>query len=155
LIDADGIKAVGENKSILTRRKSLTGVITPHLAEFRILTGEKLPESVNGKAELVKKYAKKFNLTVILKGPTDIISDGTNLKLNRSGNPGMTVGGTGDVLAGIVGGLLAKELSPYNAARVGAFVNGYSGDLAFNELKYSMVATDVVEKIPRTLNEFL
>jgi NAD(P)H-hydrate epimerase len=155
LIDADGIKAVGEKRSILTNNKPLAGVITPHQAEFKLLTGEKLPNSVSNRSQVVKKYAKKFNLTIILKGPIDIISDGTNTKLNRTGNPGMTVGGTGDVLAGIVGALLAKGLSPFNAARVGAFVNGFSGDLAFKELKYSMVATDILDKIPLTLNKFL
>jgi NAD(P)H-hydrate epimerase len=155
LIDADGIKAAGEKRSVLTTNRSLTGVITPHLAEFMVLAGEKLPDSIPDRSEVVKKYAKKLKLTIILKGPIDIISDGTNIKLNRTGNPGMTVGGTGDVLAGIVGGLLAKGLSPYNAARVGSFVNGYSGDLAFEELKYSMLATDVIDKIPLTLNRFI
>jgi len=67
----------------------------------------------------------------------------------------MTVGGTGDVLAGIVGGLLAKKVSPFNAARIGAFTNGYAGDLAFRDKSYGMVATDVVEKIPEVLKEFL
>jgi NAD(P)H-hydrate epimerase len=130
-------------------------VITPHPAEFRILTGEKTPDAISDRSEIVKKFAKKYNLTIILKGHVDIISDGSTIKLNRTGNPGMTVGGTGDVLAGIVGGLLAKGLSPFNAARVGTFINGYSGDLAFNELRYSMVATDVVDKIPVTLNTFV
>ena len=84
-----------------------------------------------------------------------MISDGKRTKLNRTGNEGMTVGGTGDVLSGIVSALLAKGVSSFNAARIAAFTNGAAGDLAFKEKGYSMLATDVIEKIPMVLKEFL
>ncbi len=77
------------------------------------------------------------------------------VKLNRTGNSAMTVGGTGDVLAGIAGGLLAKGIAPFYSARIAAFTNGTAGDLAFGELGYSMMATDVIEKIPFVLKSFL
>ncbi|MCK5559842.1 MAG: NAD(P)H-hydrate dehydratase, partial [Thermoplasmata archaeon] len=155
VIDADAIKAVGENISTLKSNKNAAGVITPHSSEFRILSKEKLPEDLAKKSEMVRHYAKQLNLTIILKGAIDIISDGKNLKLNRTGNPGMTVGGTGDVLAGVVGALIAKGLEPYEAARVGAFVNGYSGDLAFQAHGYSMVATDLIEEISKVLKKYI
>jgi NAD(P)H-hydrate epimerase len=85
----------------------------------------------------------------------DIVSDGNIVKLNRTGNPGMTVGGTGDVLTGIVGALLARKVSPFNAARIGAITNGYSGDLAFQDVGYSLGPGEVVCKITETLKKFV
>ena len=106
---------------------------------------------------LVKEYAHNFkqNWTVLYKGTMDIITDGVNLKLNRTGNPGMTVGGTGDVLAGINGALLAMGLSPYNSGRCAAFINGYSGDLAWNKYRNGLTATDIIELIPQCLKDSL
>ncbi|MDI6887804.1 MAG: NAD(P)H-hydrate dehydratase, partial [Candidatus Thermoplasmatota archaeon] len=73
----------------------------------------------------------------------------------RTGNEAMTVGGTGDVLAGIVAALLAKKVEPFKAACMGSFINGYAGDLVFKEKSYSLLATDIIEKIPMVLKEFL
>ena len=152
VIDADGIRAVGQNRKAL---KGLRGVITPHAGEFELLTGEKLPEDLEGRARAVKSWAKRLELTILLKGRTDIVSDGNLVKLNRSGNPGMTVGGTGDVLTGIVGGLLAKKVSPFNAARLAAITCGYSGDLAFADQGYSIGPVEVACRITETLRKFV
>lgn len=152
VIDADAIRAVGHNRRVL---KGLRGVVTPHAGEFTLLTGEKLPDDVEGRSKAVRSWAKRLDMTILLKGQLDIVSDGNMLKLNRTGNPGMTVGGTGDVLTGIVGGLLARKLSPFNAARIGAITNGYSGDLAFAELGYSIGPMDVACKITDTLKKFV
>jgi NAD(P)H-hydrate epimerase len=152
VIDADTIEVVGENISVL---KGHSGVITPHAREFKKLTGIKLSEDLEKRCEAVKNAAKKIGFTVLLKGRIDIISDGKYTKLNRTGNAGMSVGGTGDVLAGVVGGLLSKGVPPFNAARIGAFLNGYAGDLAFEEKGYSLLATDVAEKISIALRKFL
>jgi len=152
VIDADAIRAVGQNRKAL---KGLRGVITPHAGEFELLTGEKLPEDLEGRSRAVKGWAKRLEMTILLKGHTDIVSDGNLVKLNRTGNPGMTVGGTGDVLTGIVGGLLARKASPFNAARIAAITNGYSGDLAFAESGYSIGPLDVACKITETLKKFV
>jgi hydroxyethylthiazole kinase-like uncharacterized protein yjeF len=152
VIDADAIRAVGQNRKVL---KGLKAVITPHAGEFTLLTGEKLPEDLEGKARAVKNWAKRLELTILLKGHGDIISDGTHLKYNRTGNPGMTVGGTGDVLTGIVGALLAKKVSPYNAARIAAMTNGYAGDLAFADMGYSIGPIDVACRITDTLKKYV
>jgi hydroxyethylthiazole kinase-like uncharacterized protein yjeF len=152
VIDADAIRAVGQNRKVL---KGLRAVITPHAGEFELLTGEKLPEDMDGKARAVKNWAKRLELTILLKGHGDIVSDGTHLKYNRTGNPGMTVGGTGDVLTGIVGALLARNVSPYNAARIAALTNGYAGDLAFSDLGYSIGPIDVACRITDTLKKFV
>ncbi len=67
----------------------------------------------------------------------------------------MTVGGTGDVLAGIIGALLAKKVEPFNAARIGVFINGAAGNLAFNKKSYGLIATDIIEEIPTVLKKYL
>ena len=152
LIDADAITAVGEK---LPSIKNCAGVITPHAGEFYSLTGKRLEDDMAKKIKHVQWHARDLKFTIILKGKIDIISDGAASKLNRTGNPAMTVGGTGDVLAGITGALLAKKISPFNAARIGAFTSGFAGDLAFKDKSYGLVATDVIKKIPEALRQFL
>jgi NAD(P)H-hydrate epimerase len=83
------------------------------------------------------------------------MSDGRFVKLNRTGNDAMTVGGTGDVLTGVVAGLMAQGASPFAAARIGAFMSGLAGDLAFEEKSYGLLATDVIHKIPFVLRRYL
>jgi NAD(P)H-hydrate epimerase len=152
VIDADAIKAVSNELGIL---KGKTGVITPHAREFQILTGVKVSPDLNERGKQVRDFAHKTGFTVLLKGEMDMISDGQYLKLNKTGNPAMSVGGTGDVLAGLVGGMLSKGESPFSSARIGAFTNGTAGDMAFRDLGYSMMATDIINKVPIVLNSFI
>ena len=90
---------------------------------------------------------------ILLKGHVDIISDGYRIKLNFTGNPGMTVGGTGDVLSGIVGAYLSWGTDPFEAAVAGAFINGAAGDFVKAEKGYHMVASDLLEWIPKVMND--
>ncbi len=145
LLDADGLKTFAEEK----RKLSIPSILTPHEGEFRLLAGKKPPQDIKEKAEAVKELASQLNATILLKGHIDIISDGKRIKYNFTGNPGMTVGGTGDVLSGIVGGLLAQGGSPFEAAVAGAFVNGAAGDFVLKEKGYHMVPTDLLDWIPR------
>jgi hydroxyethylthiazole kinase-like uncharacterized protein yjeF len=101
----------------------------------------------------VRKEAEKLDAVILLKGAVDIISDGKRVKLNFTGNPGMTVGGTGDVLSGIVGALLAQKVDVFEAAVAGAFVNGAAGDFVAEEKGYHMVASDLFDWIPMVLND--
>jgi NAD(P)H-hydrate epimerase len=101
----------------------------------------------------VQKTAVELGAIVLLKGPVDIISDEKRFKLNFTGNPGMTVGGTGDVLSGIVAAFLAQQIDPFEAAVAGAFVNGAAGDFVFEEKSYHMVPTDLIQRIPQVLND--
>jgi NAD(P)H-hydrate epimerase len=93
-------------------------------------------------------------MTILLKGPVDIVSDGAHVKLNRVHNDAMTVGGTGDVLTGAVAGFMAQGASPFAAARLGAFTVGLAGNLAFEEKSYGLLATDVIEKIPLVVRRY-
>jgi len=153
VIDADAIGACGAKPQVL---KGKTGVITPHAGEFRKLTGKTVPsEDIDKRIELVEEAAARLGLTIVLKGPVDVISDGDYTKLNRTGNNAMTVGGTGDVLTGIIAGVLAQHASPFAAGRIGAFTAGVAGDLAFEEKSYGLLATDVIAKVPLVIRRYL
>jgi NAD(P)H-hydrate epimerase len=152
VIDADAIKPVADNLEVL---KGKEGIITPHAGEFKILNGEGIKSDMEGRADQVKVFAKKTGFSILLKGNIDIISDGKSIKFNRTGNPAMTVGGTGDVLAGLCGAMLSKGVSPFNSARIAAFTNGMAGNLAFRDFDYSMVATDMIDRVPMVINSFL
>ncbi len=149
LLDADGLKAFEEFR----RKLECPLVLTPHSREYEILTGNKLPENLEEKAKAVQKMASKLGATILLKGSVDIISDGELTKFNFTGNPGMTVGGTGDVLSGIVGGLMAMGTNAFNAAVAGAFINGAAGDLVAVEKGYHMIPTDLLEWIPHVMDD--
>jgi hydroxyethylthiazole kinase-like uncharacterized protein yjeF len=149
LLDADGLKAFAEFK----RPFRGPAVLTPHAGEFAILTGETLPESVDERVVVVQKAAAELNAVILLKSNVDLVCSKKRFKLNFTGNPGMTVGGTGDVLSGVVGGLLAQRVDAFEAAVAGAFVNGAAGDFAASEVGYHMVASDLLKWIPRVLDE--
>lgn len=152
VIDADGIKAVAADPGLLRGKRA---VVTPHAREFLTLTGISLPASPDERAPAVAKAAKDLGATILLKGHVDIVSDGGRTKFNYTGNPGMTVGGTGDVLCGVVGGLLSKGSAPFDAARIAAFTNGCAGDLAFKVKSFGLTAADVAENLGRVLAELL
>ncbi|MDV3103861.1 NAD(P)H-hydrate dehydratase [Thermococcus waiotapuensis] len=145
VIDADGLKAVAEDLSVLRGKKF---VLTPHAGEFRVLFGLSPEGSLREKAELAMEKAKEIGGVILLKGPYDIISNGKTWKYNKTGNRGMTTGGTGDVLAGIVGALLALGNEPLRAASVGAFLNGLAGDMVKEELGENFTALEVAKKVP-------
>ena len=149
LLDADGLKAFAKFKRPL--RTPL--VLTPHAGEYSLLTGETLPENMEERAVAIQKTAKKLDAVVLVKGKVDCICSPERIKLNFSGNPGMTVGGTGDVLSGIVSGLMAQGVDPFEAATAGAFVNGAAGDFAEAELGFHMVASDIIDWIPNVFEE--
>ena len=153
VVDADGLKALAKHG--IPEGKV---VLTPHAGEFYILFGEKPPLDVSERGKIVQKYAAEKKVTVLLKGHVDVISNGIKVKYNATGNPGMTVGGTGDVLTGILVELVTLTDDIFQAACCAAFISGLAGDLAYKEKGYELVATDVVEKIPASLNvirEFL
>ncbi|MCL2173052.1 MAG: NAD(P)H-hydrate dehydratase [Candidatus Bathyarchaeota archaeon] len=146
LLDADGLKAFAKFKRPL---KSPL-VLTPHIGEYAVLTGQRLPEDdFEGKVSLIQKTAKALNAVLLVKGKVDIICSPSRVKLNFTGNLGMTVGGTGDVLAGIVGGLLAQKTDVFKAAVAGAFVNGACGDIVASRIGFHMLASDLLDVIPQ------
>lgn len=155
VIDGDAIHALAQEKesadlSPLLQNRSF--IITPHLYEFSILSGKNIKKAdFKKKTKVVKATAKKLKATILLKGNIDIISDGKEVALNKTGNPYMTVGGTGDTLAGICGSMLAQGIDPFTAARAAAYINGRAGDIAASELKESFIASDLIEAIPEVI----
>ncbi len=121
-------------------------ILTPHSAEFSRLSGIAVPHAFDEKKNIANKFAGEKEVTVVLKGKVDIISDGQVTRLNRTGNAGMTVGGTGDVLTGITGALFAVN-SAMDAASCAVFISGSAGDLAFEEKGFGLLATDIIERI--------
>lgn len=150
LLDADGLKIFA---TIERRIKIPKLVLTPHAGELKLLIRKEPSKELEVRADQVKKSAKEYGATVLLKGPIDVISDGVKVKYNFTGNPGMTVGGTGDTLSGIIGAFLAQGFDAFESACSGAFINGAAGDLAARELGYHLVPTDIVERIPRAMKE--
>ena len=153
LVDADAIKAFAGFK----RRLENPSVFTPHRGEFQILTGRAVPvpdpSRLADVGELVRGEADALGATILLKSPVDVVSDGSEVKFNWTGNAGMTVGGTGDVLSGIVAALMAKGFPPFRAAVAGAFVNGAAGDFAYRDRGFHLLPTDLLEWIPRVLDD--
>ena len=149
VVDADALRP-----QILPSLRNARAVVTPHAAEFERLFGQRLPGDLRGRVDLVSESAKKFGVTVLLKGPTDIVSDGEKIGTNDTHSPAMTVGGTGDVLTGVTAGLLAKGVSPFEAACAAAFVNGWAGVEAARELGLHITASDVANRIANAMKRF-
>ncbi|NJD78117.1 MAG: NAD(P)H-hydrate dehydratase [Candidatus Methanoperedens sp.] len=124
-------------------------ILTPHAGEMKRISGSDVPEGEE-KVDFTRNFADEHDVTVLLKGAVDIISDGMEVRANRTGNAGMTVGGTGDVLAGLTGALFAKH-NAFEAAGAAAFINGAAGDMAFLESGYGLLATDVINHIPQVM----
>jgi NAD(P)H-hydrate epimerase len=152
VIDADAIQPFAE---IITLIQNPHIVVTPHAGEYQKLTRHPLPQNLPDRIKHITKWAQKHSITVLFKGSTDIISDGTTTKLNITHNPAMTVGGTGDVLAGITGALLSKKVTPFLSGCIAAFINGAAGNTAFSEKSYGILATDIIEHIPTVLQKYL
>ena len=130
-------------------------VITPHSGEFKRLFGEDLSgKGPKDRAEVVLRTAKEERLTILLKGPTDVISDGREVYLNKTGNSGMSVGGTGDVLSGIVSAFVARGLPLLYAAILGAYFNGLAGDKAKEKYGFHFTASMMLDQIPEVMKPF-
>ena len=136
VIDADGLKALASHETQRDRIDALNGaaVLTPHLGEASLLLGERIGDSLEARIDAAQKLSRKFEAYVVLKGRVDVVAfpDG-GYRLNRSGTPDMTAGGTGDVLAGVAVGLAAQARSPKIAAILAPYVTGLAGERSVEE----------------------
>lgn len=147
VLDADGINVLQKHKDVLRGRTAPT-VLTPHEGEFLRFGGDLSQGRVAG----AQKMAQDLGCIVLLKGHRTVITDGQSTYINPTGNPGMAVGGSGDVLAGIITGLLGQGIAPLEAAAMGAWLHGKSGDLCAAELgQYGMLPSDMLIALPRLL----
>ena len=143
VIDADGLNAFTDEPELLARGDAAR-ILTPHPGEL-----ERLVPEVENREAWAREAAGRFHALVVLKGHHTIVTDGARTYVNKTGNPGMATGGSGDVLTGIIAALLGQKLEPYDAACLGVYIHGLAGDLAARELgEISMMATDLLDYLP-------
>jgi len=148
VLDADGLNAFEAFPELLGRG-SAPRVITPHPGEAARLL-KSLPSDIQAnRAAVAKDLAERFLAVAVLKGHRTIVADGKQSYVNKTGNPGMATGGTGDILAGMIGALIGQKLSPYDAACLGVHLHGKAGDIAARKVgQISMMATDLLQALP-------
>jgi len=154
VIDADAIKIVASEKSPL--KKNTPVILTPHPGEMNCLTGLTIQEIQKRRKETAKDFAGKYGVTLILKGYHTVITNGKNVSVNLTGNPGMATAGSGDVLAGILGSFIAQGYGAFESAEYAAYIHGLAGDLAAKELgETSLIASDIIECLPDAFRHLL
>ena len=147
ILDADGINVISGHIHILRERTAPT-IVTPHDGEFLRLGG--VPRA--DRMASAQALARDLGCIVLLKGHRTCITDGSTSYRNTTGNPGMAVGGSGDLLAGIIAGLLGQGIAPLEAAAWGAWLHGRAGDLCAEEIgQYGMLPSDMLQVLPRLL----
>lgn len=147
VVDADGINILAAHKDVL-RGRAVSTILTPHDGEFARLGGV----VGNDRAAAAENMARQLGCIMLLKGHETVITDGVETYINHTGNPGMAVGGSGDVLAGILVSLLGQGIAPLEAAACGAWLHGAAGDLCAARMgQYGMLPGDMVSALPRLL----
>ena len=150
VVDADALFALARAPNDLLSKPGGPRVLTPHPGEFARLTGTRpsASERIEAAAAFAQRDSNKQTI-VVLKGHHTVVTDGTRVSVNQTGNPGMATGGSGDVLTGVITGLLCQGLAPFDAARLGVHVHGLAGDLAASELgQVSLIASDLIDYLP-------
>ena len=153
VFDADALWALAQMGPAKRGQHAGPRVLTPHAGEMLRLLGHDPASLRSGDRvwleAMAVEMAAMIDAIVVLKGPATLVTDGTRQAHTETGNPGMATGGTGDVLTGVIAALLAQGLSPFDAARLGAWVHGRAGDLAAADLgEISMTARDLLERLP-------
>ena len=153
LIDADGINALSLNIHILKKAKSEI-ILTPHPKEFSRLTGLGTSYIVENRVQVAEDFSKQYpDVTLVLKGHRTLIAKNGEIFENHTGNAGMAKGGSGDVLSGMIGSLLAQGISPFKAAVMGVYLHGKAGDLAALSLsKTAMLPSDIIRFLPEVFS---
>ncbi len=147
VVDADGLNLMATHKVLLRRRNGPT-VLTPHEGEFKRLA----PDFQGDRLSSAVEFANEHGCILVLKGHETLITDSAVSYRNSTGNPGMAVGGSGDVLAGMIVSLLGQGIEPLQAAALGAWLHGAAGDLSAERLgQYAMLPTDLLEDLPRLM----
>jgi NAD(P)H-hydrate epimerase len=149
VIDADGLNnLVGQTQLLSGLRRPV--VLTPHPGEFSRLTGLSVEDVQAARIERAAALAAVAeSLVIVLKGAESVVTDGRRYYVNKTGNPGMATGGTGDVLTGVVAALLAQKLPAFEAAQLGVFIHGLAGDIARDQNgETSLIAGDIVDALP-------
>lgn len=155
VIDADGLNALKGDTEILKNRQ-VPIVLTPHPGEMARLTGKSIEEIQSNRLDIAAQYASEWGVTLVLKGNKTVIADPAgNIYINITGNPGMATAGSGDVLCGMITGLMAQGLKPHEAALAGVYLHGLAGDLGKKKKgERGLIAGDLIEAIPDIISSF-
>jgi ADP-dependent NAD(P)H-hydrate dehydratase len=149
VLDADALNNLVGQTDRLKKNGSRTRILTPHPGEFARLIGRTTAEVQADRQTLAADFAAAYGVVLVLKGHGTIVTDGRRLYVNRTGNPGMATGGTGDVLTGVIAALLGQGLDPFEAAQLGVYAHGLAGDIARDQNgEVGMIAGDVVDALP-------
>ena len=153
LIDADGLNLLAENKNYLNQMAERRFVITPHMKEMSRLTGTPVEEQKADRIQILKDFISRYRITCVLKDSRTLIaSEEKGIRMNLTGNSAMAKAGSGDVLAGVISGWMVQEKEAEDAAELGTYIHGLSGDLAkFEKGVYSVMARDLIEYISKAL----
>lgn len=147
VVDADGINVLAKHMDIVRERKAPT-ILTPHPGEFARVGGNNDLD----RQTAAEEFARKYGCILLLKGHATVITDGSDTFINPTGNPGMAVGGSGDVLSGIIVSLIGQRIDPLKAAACGAWLHGAAGDICAKEIgQYGMLPSDMVQTLPRLM----
>jgi NAD(P)H-hydrate epimerase len=154
VLDADGLNAFDRQPEKL-HTSGVPLILTPHPGELGRLLGIETREVQSHREEMAVRCARAHDAVVVLKGHATLVTDGTLLYRNTTGNPGMATGGTGDVLAGLIAALLGQGFEPFAAAQLGVYLHGAAGDLARDNLgEVSLIATDLLDFLPAAVRQF-
>ena len=150
VLDADAIGVINSVKSSRSDR----AVITPHAGEFKRITGTETKEHWRDRLQVVNEYSSKKNCTILLKGHHTVLSDGKRTRVYRGGNPGMAKGGMGDVLTGVISGLISQNLGVFDSACLGAYITGEAANRLFKTMGFHFLASDLLSAIPEVMREY-
>jgi NAD(P)H-hydrate epimerase len=155
VLDADGLNALAE-EVVLLRKLPLPIILTPHPGEMARLIKLSSQDVQQDRERIAREFAKRYRVIVVLKGHETVVAsfDGT-VYVNETGNPGMASGGCGDVLTGMIVGLLGQQLALFDAARLGVYLHGLAGDLAAKDRgEIGLIASDLVDRIPLAIRQY-
>lgn len=154
VVDADGINSIVSHISILKEIK-VPVVLTPHPGEMARLTSKTIAEVQENRIGVAKEFAKQNNVVLVLKGANTVVTDGENVFVNITGNPAMAMGGTGDMLSGIIGAFIAQGANAFDAAKVGVYIHGLCGDVASQKLsRRGIVVDDMIDQLGTLMSVF-
>lgn len=155
VVDADALNALAADLTILKKR-TLPCILTPHPGEMGRLARLATADVQRDRERLAKEFALKYRVVLVLKGHQTVVAgpDG-EVYINDTGNPGMATGGAGDVLAGVIAGLLAQKLSLFDAARLGVYLHGLAGDMVARDRgEIGLIASDLADRIPLAIRQY-
>ena len=155
VLDADALNALASYGVEALKRKNCRVIVTPHPKEFSRLTKKPIGEILEDPITAALRFAREYEVTVILKNYRSVITDGERIALNVTGSPALAKGGSGDVLSGLLAGTVARGTAPFDAAAVSSFLLGKAGELAALEMgEYAPDATDIIHYLAKAIARY-